>query len=413
MAEINFSCPQCDVALQVEEEWAGQAIECPNCAAQVTVPEIQNEEESEEAAIEEEEPPAPSRKPSKKQYIWGRLYICFSGILAVFVLVAALGFFVWNGYQTARDIKLKGLYPDPADAAALVGVQNDFLKKYDDTINLLSTRHEGISYFGASLSALPNVAEIFNEQLNTPERVQQSIDTLAKYQSNIQKMKEIFQGFFRKELAKVEREFPSTVAAPVPRKQGMPKRTRGITSNITSVSSFYSPGSVMEKRDRLKDYLNSIARMKQNNVLKRVRPEIDSIQNFFLFMSTNFLAGNQKDHFGGIYSNVSAPAAQPSARQERIDSGAYLKSLLTVALYSLSDDWQLDAASNLLEKTLTAYKAGLSKKEMERKALWTTYFSGTVAQLFSVLFFCFMIMVIADYLKAHFDMAEAVKGKQQ
>lgn len=58
-------------------------------------------------------------------------------------------------------------------------------------------------------------------------------------------------------------------------------------------------------------------------------------------------------------------------------------------------------------------KSELARKEMERKSLWTACCSVSAILLLVVLFFCFMIMVIADYLKAHFDMAEAARGRAE
>ena len=74
MEEINFNCPHCKVNLQAEKELAGQIIECPNCSAQVTVPEPQNEiitpeTETEEQKIISDSPS--SRKSAGKQYTSG------------------------------------------------------------------------------------------------------------------------------------------------------------------------------------------------------------------------------------------------------------------------------------------------------------------------------------------------------
>lgn len=250
MEEINFNCPHCKVNLQAEKELAGQIIECPNCSAQVTVPEPQNEiitpeTETEEQKIISDSPS--SRKSAGKQYIWGRFYICFSGILAVLMLVVTIGFLIWNGCQTAQSIKLKNLNPDPAAAAKLVQEQNKFLKKYDDTINLLSTPYNGVSYFGQALSSMPSVSELFNEQLDSSEAVKSSLQTLAKYQENIQKIKNIFEEFFQKEIAKMERKFPERTANTKPvRTATVTQRTKGITSSQTTMASFYTPSSVRE-----------------------------------------------------------------------------------------------------------------------------------------------------------------------
>lgn len=79
----------------------------------------------------------------------------------------------------------------------------------------------------------------------------------------------------------------------------------------------------------------------------------------------------------------------------------------------LGDDWELEKASSQLQKALDHYETELTRKEMERKSLWTACCSVSAILLLVVLFFCFMIMVIADYLKAHFDMAEAARGRAE
>jgi hypothetical protein len=38
MAEIRFSCPDCDQDLEAPEDMAGEVVECPSCEAQLAVP---------------------------------------------------------------------------------------------------------------------------------------------------------------------------------------------------------------------------------------------------------------------------------------------------------------------------------------------------------------------------------------
>src|SRR6185295_10662696 len=41
MAEIIFDCPACKQAVQADDEWGGQQIECPICKAPMIVPQTQ------------------------------------------------------------------------------------------------------------------------------------------------------------------------------------------------------------------------------------------------------------------------------------------------------------------------------------------------------------------------------------
>ena len=420
MEEISFICPNCNVNLQAEKEWAGQVIECPNCSAQVTVPvpELQDSVNSPETETKTEEKPSapPPRKSSGKQYIWGRFYICFSGILAVLMLIVTIGYLIWNGYQTAQNIKLKNLYPDPGRAAKLVQEQNKFLKKYDDTVNLLSTPYNGVSYFGQALSSLPTVSELFNEKLDSPESVKSSLRTLAKYQENIRKIKTIFETFFQKEIAKMDKKFPERTRTTTPvRQTTIPQRTKGITSSQTAMVSFYTPGSVREKKNDIKRYQEMLSLMRQNASYRQFFPHISSLEQFLTFVNANLLAENQTESFGGIKSNVSSPAVQRSQEKktEQEEALSRVKIYFIFASNAFGGDWQLDTASEQLQKALNDYESELARKEMERKSLWTAYCSASAVQLLFILFLCFMIMVIADYLKAHFDMAEAVRRQAE
>lgn len=38
MADIEFSCPNCNLVLAAPEEMAGELVECPECENQMTVP---------------------------------------------------------------------------------------------------------------------------------------------------------------------------------------------------------------------------------------------------------------------------------------------------------------------------------------------------------------------------------------
>lgn len=49
MAEIEFTCPNCDQVLEVDKEMAGDTIECPACNVEISVPHP-DEESGEEAA---------------------------------------------------------------------------------------------------------------------------------------------------------------------------------------------------------------------------------------------------------------------------------------------------------------------------------------------------------------------------
>ena len=67
MADISFACPNCSQVLEAPEDMAGQAVECPACQQQITIPiaegSLSNEEES--LGVEaEEEAPASAECPS-------------------------------------------------------------------------------------------------------------------------------------------------------------------------------------------------------------------------------------------------------------------------------------------------------------------------------------------------------------
>jgi hypothetical protein len=38
MADIQFSCPQCQQPIEAPGEWAGQVCECPACGQSITIP---------------------------------------------------------------------------------------------------------------------------------------------------------------------------------------------------------------------------------------------------------------------------------------------------------------------------------------------------------------------------------------
>ena len=38
MADIEFNCPACDQVLEAPEEMAGEAIDCPSCETEITIP---------------------------------------------------------------------------------------------------------------------------------------------------------------------------------------------------------------------------------------------------------------------------------------------------------------------------------------------------------------------------------------
>ena len=38
MADIEFNCPACDQVLEAPEEMTGEAIDCPSCETEITIP---------------------------------------------------------------------------------------------------------------------------------------------------------------------------------------------------------------------------------------------------------------------------------------------------------------------------------------------------------------------------------------
>ena len=53
MAEISFTCPDCQQVLEATDDMAGQVVECPACQQQITVPGL--EDPATETAAEEQD----------------------------------------------------------------------------------------------------------------------------------------------------------------------------------------------------------------------------------------------------------------------------------------------------------------------------------------------------------------------
>lgn len=342
--------------------------------------------------------------PARKRYIWGSLFTRFAIWIALIIISFIPGIIFEKLSDVQKTIHFSGLEPSPQQIAGLRNLQNDFCKKYDNTFNLLSSSYDGKFFFKSQIDKqFTTPPPAFNEFLRKPEDIRESLAALTEYQKNILGLKLIFENYFSEQMDRLYRRMKMNSTDS--NRFGQ-RSTKGITSAIAP-KTFYLPQNEADIRQTLDKNFSTLNTLKKDKDLKRLLNTVNDYEIFFQFVRMNLL-GRKNATFGGVHSNLQNLSGRTERLTKEEQAQFELFYILSKSEEVLTAGWEVEGLSKQLEKALSESYQTYVKNNETRYLLWKTFFIQSALIGIALLLFAFFLMVFADYLKAHFDVAKTV-----
>lgn len=414
---INMTCEKCGALLEIPDEMIGQDANCPKCNAPLKIPSPnQHDSQSSTNVILQENNPAPGRK--NKTYIFGRIFIIISAFIACLILIYCC-YNLYTIIQTHNETHAN-LSHNENETQEILKLQNNLLTERARVIACLTVRYNtekgrhfleqpGLSQYipfnlienGFPLDdSIKNFAEFFSSDLNTEKGVGDSIRTLEKLRGNIANAKEIFRqtllGNFKQSKvishsAKKQQSSPDIVFVNENIVDFF-KDSSEASSTINNLINNTLPSYKVEK-ERLKEFL-SPANMQA----------INNFKSWLHYIQVTLLDSSEKS----VQTRTKPVDDRKGSRRQKTDS-EYLDELLYECLsegISVLDNWlineKIDELGLKLEKRLQDEK----QMSAARRILNRETSKKTIQEIFVKTLLALLCMVFADYLRAHFNIAD-------
>ena len=408
---FDIKCPHCGSVLECDATLFGEQVDCPCCNKKFIVRMPQNKPTGNNAHINSSE----KKSERKKAYLWGRAYIALARILAMVEIVVAIGLIAYLLYQpfSNRNSALKKLKDNRVPE--LVKIQNEFQENYIKAAELVTAGdNPGFQFFGNSV--MPSV--FFNEKLMSEKDVENSLKTLCDYEAKIAAMSEAMRDFFERHYQEIFRKFSRFSPLKIPfngSSKGNPAASP-LKLNFGRRADFYTDKKQKVGIDiRLsRDLLLYLARC-QNNQLK-YQHEIDNIKKGIDFIEKR-LNSKPKKLLVGSAVREEIPKKDVTTGRDQFEDEKEKLQWLIESLNRLSShkhrefySWMIAVAADNLKCELNKHLEDIKgiKRQFFESLKLALYYSLIV--LFAGILAAFLLMVIADFLEAHFDSAVFLKS---
>ena len=386
----NIKCPKCGASLQLENEEHSttDVLTCPVC----------NENFSLSQSLGEQ---------SKSKYRFGKLYIRLCRFVAVIILILCLAYTIWSLFQTFNKARM-GREKLLADAKReSEKVDNDYLlkklkgvaKTYESMTGLLGTNE-----FVTLPDSIVLRTIAFPESLASSEDLNKALAELGKIQNDIAEIKKLFSEAIKKNLQALARQNSQTSQTiRRPSSNGTMKMTSGEVIRELYKASFES--KLKSFLEEMVIYTKTVASNPEAN--ERTRQEMIKLQQ-----QLNIILNNYISRLGTTISRRSPSAPQTRNNKLKYDFKDELDILSTIPLV-ITTNFKIDDEIKDFLKELDEAKEHLKNSEdLQRRAkevFRDTIIEGIVkaiGKFMAELFAVFLILVFADYLNAHFDIAD-------
>ena len=418
--KINITCPHCGNSLEGSSSFVGEQVACPCCnrnfvvrppqetaGAGRAVPPVNNTRATDTAAGNE----------GKKAYPWGRAYIALARILALLAVIATLGMCIYFLHLpfSIRNKALKALEKEVVPD--LVERQKKFQDNYIKIADLVMSGNTSRARFNFPQD-LVSPPGFFDERLITEEDVGKSLQTLKLYDEKIAKMSLVMNKYFLQQYQRIFRLVNSGNAIKMTFGSSSARKNNSLSMTFGQSAEFYTneKEKVTNDINAIRYFLSELENRKKINQLRYQR-EVDTIKRGVDFIEER-LNAEQKRVLVGSQSNSPGPS------QESVVSGrdmyGYEKNLLQrmiISLTRLSSHENRNYYSWMIARESEKLKEAL-KEQLQNIVKINERFSENIKQalLFAFgffltgVFFAFLLMVLADYLQAHFDSAVSLKS---
>ena len=300
------------------------------------------------------------------------------------------------------------------NAINLLDEQNKFCEEYKRTAELvLSGNEKGLKFSGE----LENEPKEFNRKLMSPADVKESLETMALYHKNIVRMSDEMNQFFSKQYLEMEKMVNSGNAIKMSFETGKEKSEnsskRRLQMSFGQLADFYneSHSNIQQHIDVVRKRLECLEKLQNDNRL-RYKAQIYTISKGVKFIEktlnakTEFLTSEDEPEGNEGRRKRFESTGNDQFRTEK-ENLAYIKSklkLLTSYKY-----WKITEKANKLNTKLETHLEELELIESQFRKDFPKPLSYSLCAFVLGLLAALIIMVIADFLCAHFDTAVSLQ----
>lgn len=416
-SEFVSKCPHCRNDLTLRNEWIGKTVTCPVCQQPFSV-------KGPASAVQ----PSGDGKlsifrkdyPWKRRYFWGFLYILCSRILALVAVLLFIGCIVYDFSDLLEKRKIR---QDNylAEAAAVVAFQTTVSNSYLETARYLekSNWNTGERVNGLNLPRrLLNPELNFNLNLATMSDVRESSEVNEKYKALVLELQHCFQDELNKNLQTLETQARSNLwnrsSRPANGKSRLPQnRTDKIVIQSGGRKNFYlSEENVSRSIQQLNSGIQTAEKYFNDS---RVSNDLRQLKAYLRFIEKYLISDYRQIEIGGS-RGMTIPDRQESSR-EPADSKEeillrFLQAHLPVCCSAWIDgkpNWHVAKNLDLLQKKLNQLEKSLSEEQTARSQEMKSFLSRTVASLIQAALIALILLLVADFLTGHFDIAYNTK----
>ena len=423
---MQISCPNCGADIEYKDYQQG---ECPECHCQFAAETVSDEAATagdSDSSGAPSDAPAPAAETSaatspaqkRKQYRWGRRYISWSRFVAwmmIIVCLTATALMLWNGLAAAWDARRENLQKAmdeeaKVDGEALLKQQGAITDNFNNLTALLSDNNVK----GAFLK-LPD-AMMFKTYAFPA-----AYETLADIEQAQAEVKSV-----ARDVATLKENMASALAACLQAMQRQNQQTHLSTtvkgsSNTTQQSLLISPGVKRQFYEANAEApkrrsLNSLADLADEvshdiDASSKTRMEMGTLILRLEYIINHLISKEPRTATRNVVDN-SQRETTVSRRSGGRDFAEELAELAMAPAIATSD-WRIDMMLAALQTELNIdrehfvtaerLRRDAGRRFWRRMLLYVTWAAGL---LFSGLASAFLVLVFADYLQAHFDVAD-------
>ncbi len=401
MASFFLTCPHCGSRHQAEEENIGVVTQCPDCAGELII----------------KPPPAPATPaaaPSAdRRYVWGRLFIRLAWLLAVgllcvgvyFCVVALMGYLNGSAALRARANK---------EIGKLQVQQREVAAQYDYMINQLREKR---SADGSRTGiAIPNdllgPTLTVGAKLDSVAAVTAALDDLKRIDVKVAAIKKIFVDTNTAWVDRVLRNLGSGAST----QRATSGNDDNVTLSIASIDAvmvdFYEKEQNAQSQwEKALQKLNELKNSPAAAGDARLRDDLNGAGEQLKFIEENLFSVVSRFAIGGGSGNFDTGAAREApvtAARRDDDRGQMVQRLKAYrdGVESLAHNWMIDKLVKDLREGLNRQLGEEISLAKDLKILRAAMLNAILEIALKSLAAAFLVMVFADYLRAHFDMAE-------
>lgn len=439
-----ITCSHCNQSLDVSDDLQGQTVECPSCHGSITVlPPSQQ-------ASSPSTPPSSQNKSKRSSYIWGRAYIRFIwGVVAIITLAMIVYscYRVWSFYRSCADkyqvVEMK--------KEKILSMHDRVIEDYVKTVGALMQKGEVPEklMFGNQKIFEKRGEQKFPQangfsipqnltSINLPLDEDASPDELASIleanvqtlHTSVEELKECYKqqlvGAMRRMLEKrrqaTHKGAPSIPKIKVTGPSGDGEK-RGIKVTKNQVKEIYLYQNPTEVNYLLKAVINEIAQLYNNNNDQNLKEEMNELLKWIYYIQKELFDKNEAKFFQAGKPGQSSDA---SDSQESSDPGPQASGSSTSKFSSTSDavvvllsricsqieettkSWEIDNDIDEYSSQAEDFIVSLKNYQRFRKDAITQMVMHLLVSFLGYLFVCFVLLVIADFLRAFLDMVDTI-----